>query len=394
MQIVAAVLLGSDTGLRGLLWGVHGDLAASQGFGALKLHGAGGLRDLAATLDQGLLRYGKIGTRGILLQRVTDGVVHRLKNRLFVGELDLQLGGMHVDVHAGGVQLDVHNAGGVFFGRYVGHEGLLQRGLRGTGAHEAIIDKEILAVAVGFDVIRAADEARDTDTVVFLVERDEAGGKLLAEHRPDGTFELSVTDGLHFGNAVRDEAHRDLGMRERDPLNVGGDRHGLGGIPLQEFAASGDVPEQIFHDDGGTVPSAVLADTDESSADDLQHRARGVLAALGYDAHIRHRGDGGQCFPSEAEGSDAVQILGGADLGGGVAADGHRQILGRHAASVIGHPHEGDAAVLYLHGNMLRPCVNGVFHHFLDSRCGAVHHLACGDEVGDLKGQNLNMSHG
>ena len=374
---------------------IHGDLALAQGFGALGLNGLGGIRHPTAAGDQRLfLGRGELGTGGILLQGLANGVVDSLKNGLFIGELDLQLGGMHVDVHPRGVQLNVHHAGGVFFRGDIGGKGLLQRRLGGATANKTVIDEEVLSVAIGLYVIRAADEARDANSLMLAVQREEAGGKILTEHRPNGGFQLSVPRGLQLGCPVGDEADGDLGVGEGHALHVGRDGHGLGGIPLEEFAAGGHVGEQILHDDGGAVTASPLRHAQKSAAPNLQHGAHVILAALGHDAHVRHRGNGGQCFPAEAQGQDSIQILGTADLAGGVTADGHGQILGGHATPVVGDPHEGHAAVLNLHGDVGSPRVDGVLHHFLDGGGGSVHHLARGDEVGDLKGKNLYLSHG
>ena len=72
-------------------------------------------------------------------------IVDRLKHRLFVGKLDLQLGRVNVDIHPCGIQTDIHNTHGVLFGRQVRDKRLLQRRLHGAGLHIAAVDKEELA---------------------------------------------------------------------------------------------------------------------------------------------------------------------------------------------------------------------------------------------------------
>ena len=69
-----------------------------------------------------------------------------------------------------------------------------------------------------------------------------------------------------------------------------------------------------------------------------------------------------------------------------MAGDGGDQIVLFHAAAVVGHPDEGDAAPLDLQGDLRRAGVHRVFQKLLDGGGGAVHHLARRDEVGDLKG--------
>ena len=126
---------------------------------------------------------------------------------------------MDVDVHDGGVEINVENAGRTFVGRNVGDKGLLQCGLRRQGADIALVDKHALAVAVTADVIRAAHEAVDMDTLEAAVHGDHARGVITAVDRPDGVFERAVAGGFDLRAAIADKADGDLGVGERHALH-------------------------------------------------------------------------------------------------------------------------------------------------------------------------------
>ena len=348
-KILLYVLLGGDVlpcvFLFGRGWGgIHTQLSFLQGFSAL--YRGKGIRN-------GRL-FGihlQLGACGILLQRLSDGVVNAFKHRLFVGKLDLQLGGMHVDVHAHGVQTDEQHAAREFFGSTVRRKGLLQRGRRRLALDVSRVDKEILIVAVGADVIGAADIAVHRNALVFAAHLDQAGGEILAKHRPDGAFELSVPCCVQLDVAVHDQSHRNAGVRERDLFDVGGNRHGLGDVTLQELAACRHVGKQILGDDGRAHGTATLRDVHDLAAIHLHLCTDGGIGRARKHTQARDCRDSGQCLTAEAQRADSVQILGGADFTGGMTADAHGKILGRHAVSVIGHAHKRHATVLNFHGN-------------------------------------------
>jgi hypothetical protein len=54
------------------------------------------------------------------------------------------------------------------------------------------------------------------------------------------------------------------------------------------------------------------------------------------------------------------------------------------SAAAMPQPYEAHAAVLDLHGQGVRPGVDGVLHELLDHRRGPLHHLAGGDQIGHV----------
>lgn len=115
---------------------------------------------------------------GVLLQRLPNRIVDRLKHRLFVGKLDLQLGRVNVDIHPCGIQTDIHNTHGVLFGRQVRDESLLQRRLRRAGLDIAMVDKKALPVAIGAHIVRPPYESAYLDSFKLSCQRDQPGGKI------------------------------------------------------------------------------------------------------------------------------------------------------------------------------------------------------------------------
>ena len=69
-------------------------------------------------------------------------------------------------------------------------------------------------------------------------------------------------------------------------------------------------------------------------------------------------------------------------------------IVRLHAAAVVGHAHEGHAAVLNFHGDGRRARVDGIFDQLLNGGGRPLNDFACGDEVCDMGVELLDLRHG
>ena len=105
------------------------------------------------------------------------------------------------------------------------------------------------------------------------------------------------------------------------------------------------------------------------------------------DLDARDGADGGEGFAAEAHGGEIEEIVGAADLRGGVALECHAGIGGRHAAAVVNDLYEGAARILDEDADLRGAGVDGVFHEFLDHGSRALYDLAGGDLVGHRVGQ-------
>ena len=61
--------------------------------------------------------------------------------------------------------------------------------------------------------------------------------------------------------------------------------------------------------------------------------------------------------------------------------------------TVVGYANEPAAAAFDLNANAAGCCVEGVFKQLLHDGCGPVDHLAGGDLVGDLVGEDADLAH-
>ena len=77
-----------------------------------------------------------------------------------------------------------------------------------------------------------------------------------------------------------------------------------------------------------------------------------------------------------------------------MAGKGQRQVVGRHAATVVADPDQLHTTGLHLDIHAGGPGVETVLEHLLDHRSRAFHHLAGGDLVGQTGRQELDGGHG
>ncbi len=297
---------------------------------------------------------------------VPGGVVDRVEHRAFVGKAHLGLGGMHVHVHHFEGQFDIQDTGreladhdGVFVGA-------LQGSRRSHALHEPAVQEEELHGAVRTAGRGLRDEAGDFHAVQFIGCLEQGFRKVLAEDGVDGGLEVPVAGGDQHLLVVPDEPDGYLRMGQGDAVHDACNTVALRHVLFQELHAGRSVVEQVPDHDGGAFGAAGIGQKDFLGPFDFIKGADLVLRRAGHDVHAGDRGNGGQGLSPEPEGPDAVEVFLGEYFAGGVAHEGVADVFPQNAGAVVGHPHEGDAAVLDFHRQRSGTGVNGVLHEFLD----------------------------
>ncbi len=138
-------------------------------------------------------------------------------------------------------------------------------------------------------------------------------------------------------------------MGERVVGDEGGDVGELGLLGLEEFAAGGGVEEEVADGEGGPDGVAGGVNAEDVAAGDLDEGSgvferRTVLGVLwrraGFEGDAGDGGDRREGFATEAEGGDREEVVGGAELGGGVAFEGEQGVVAHHAVAVVGDADE------------------------------------------------------
>ncbi len=116
------------------------------------------------------------------------------------------------------------------------------------------------------------------------------------------------------------------------------------------------------------------------------------IGGAGGQGQARDRADRGQRLAAEAEAHHPLQVFQLADLAGGVARQGQRQVVGGDAAAIVAHAQQLDAALLDLHVDAPGTGVQAVLQQFLGHRGGTLDHLAGGDLVRQPRTQQLDTA--
>ncbi len=169
-------------------------------------------------------------------------------------------------------------------------------------------------------------------------------------------------------------------MRHGQPLHHLGDGERLGAVGLEEFQPRRRGRKQFADLDARTRRRSRGRDLPLDACIDQDREAAQRAGRAGGDREPADRTDRGQGLAAKAQRHDRHQIAVG-QLGGGVTLDGEREILRRHAATVVDDAQQPAPTGLDLHGDRARAGVDGVLDQFLHGRGRPLHHLAGGDAV-------------
>ena len=307
---------------------------------------------------------------------------------------------MHVGVDPLRGQLQEHRRDGVAAARQQLRVGLLDGALQRPRGDRAGVDEQPQPVAPAAVVRRRRRQALHPQDALAGLERALAAeGDRRRRHlrSPDrgegGAPRLDVVAGagaaLAAGRAedlaaAQAQPQGDLRPRQRrlpaDPC------HGraLAARPRQEAPPRRLPGEQLAQLDRrpGRRPGRLGHGGGVDRAAQAQPRPQAGLAPPRRAVHVGHRGDGRQGLAAEAVAAQPLQVAEPAQLRGGVAPEGDRQLLGAHAGAVVAHQDALQAGAVDLHLDAAGAGVAGVLQQLLERRGRPLDHLAGGDRVG------------
>ena len=327
------------------------------------------------------------------VQRTLHPVAQTFKHVALVEEFDLRLCGMDVDIH----QMLRHCQAQHAVGKAPDHQTvavrLLQRRRHGFGADIPPVDEEKLVASRAARGVRTGNVTRQLVALPAALHRRQLLGRLPSEHGADRTEQRTVARGGELLLPLAQQAEGHLGVCQRQPLHRGKQRRSLHRVALHKFQPRGCVEKQVADDDGRAVGTARLTALRDRARLKVQARAERSIGGLGQQVDARNGTDGGKRLTAEAEGADRLQILGAAELTGGMAQKRRLRVLRLHAAAVVGHAQKGHAAVLNLNGDVLRAGVDRVFRQLLRGAGGTLDDLARCDHIRKLRRKALDFRH-
>ena len=101
---------------------------------------------------------------------------------------------------------------------------------------------------------------------------------------------------------------------------------------------------------------------------------------------------GGKRFSPKTERAHRLEVLGTADLAGGMPVEREQRVLPAHADPIVGHSDASLAAALDVDIDARRPGVQGVLDQLFYDGGGPFHHFAGGDLVRNQIRQDLDRA--
>ena len=311
-----------------------------------------------------------------------------------VAEADFAFGGVDVYVDFGGIDLDEEESHrGLAAGKgfaVTGAESLGEGdGFDGAAVEEGELEGAVGAREAGFAEVAAkgdgaAGDGRDLEEAVGEVGAGEAG---------DAAEEGVAGGKVEEEAIVAGEAESGLGMGEGLDADLLFDMAEFGVFGAEEFAAGGDVVEELADFDGGSGGVAGVGGFKEGAAFHDDPGASEGVGFAGGEGEFGDTGDAGKGFAAEAFGEDGGEVGAGAEFAGGVALEGHQGIFAGHAGAVVDDAEKGGAATAGEDGDLGGSGVEAVFHEFLYDGGGSFHDLASGDLTGQDIGEDLDFAH-
>ena len=189
---------------------------------------------------------------------------------------------------------------------------------------------------------------------------------------------------------------------------------------VRVYETGGAAPQQAAITFAGEIEKAVLADGTEKeigSADFNKNQLNVSIAPYSIQTfkvkpldpdpgaleHFRRAGENGESadrgdrrkrLAAESQSGDPVDVLCGEDLAGPVRLDAEQRVVGIHSGAVVGDADQPRTGPFDLDADVGGSGVDGVFHQFLDHRCGAFDHLPGRDPVAELFIHHFDLAHG
>ncbi len=311
-------------------------------------------------------------------------------HRLAQGGGDL---GLRQQAHLGLRRMDVHidRAGGQFEeerrqrvppAREEGSICRLQRLRQAARRRPAPVDEKGDVASARAVELRPADHARNTRPGDRdLLDRQQRPRDLAAVDTAQDILQPPAARRAEGGVAVEGQAEAPLRVGQRVAAHQRADLRRLGARVAHELQPRRLVGEEVAHGDGRAARPRPGEALDGPAVLDQHARARAAPLGRRDEQHLRHRADAGERLAAEPEAVDAPEVVGLAQLAGGVSREGQLELVRRDARAVVADLDRSQPAAAQFDRDLPRPRVDRVLQQLLHHRHRALDHLARRDPL-------------
>ena len=246
-------------------------------------------------------------------------------------------------------------------------------------AHKAAVDISELLVGPRPGGIGRSGKAMHPQGAGTVVHPHRIGHKRLAQHIRQAQCHglwASVGTPLGQGFSLVPDRKAHIGSRQGMAAHAVHTMGQLGGVGFEEFAPCWGVEKQVLHFDRGAHLARCW---DELAGAGLQGHGMALLSRAGGQAEVGHRRNRRQRFTPKTHGRHRFQVLQVADLAGGMALEGHRQLFRGNAASVVFDADQPNPTGAQTHMNLAGTGIECVVQQLAQHRRRSLNDLASSD---------------
>ena len=330
-----------------------------------------------------------------LLERGTQRAADHTVRRARIPPAHLRLAGVHVHVdlpRIEGEEDERHRTTSA--GRKQVAVGLADGMRHRAVADVTTVEEHLLELGVAARERGRADPRVERRRALGCARMHELARNVVAVHLRDAqpTVGLGRRFEQHLPTLLQAEGH--VRERKREPPHQRLDVAELRGRRAQELAASGNAREEVFDPHHGAGGSGGGCHGGDAPLEVLDTPCIVTVAQPRRDARARDAADAGEGFTTEPHARDVPQVLDVADLRRGVRQEDRLEVFGRHAVAVV--PHLDQVTPAFAHGDVDAggSGIERVLDELLHDGGRALHDLACGDLVDDVRIEYADTAHG
>ena len=239
-----------------------------------------------------------------------------------------------------------------------------------------------------------ADEAPQARPPELGLHGNQRPGQFLSKEGFDPLEQVFGRGKFVDGPLVVAQDQVDPRVGQRDAGELLADVAELGRRLPQELPADRQIAEQVADLDGGSHRATDRHNRAHVPGVDGDFRPGGKLLLPAAQAEPADLGNRGQRFAPEAHRLHVEQVVGTAQLAGGVGGDRQRQVIGMNSLTVVDNPQQFGSPGHHVNLDPGRQGVDAVLEQLLQHARGAFDHLAGGNLVDDMVIELLNAGHG
>ena len=223
------------------------------------------------------------------------------------------------------------------------------------------------------------------------MDLDGAFGYAAVIHLHEDLPQAAIAPSLKDHLSLMGQRKTDLWIRERKLLHDIADQGKFILRRFQVLKAGRCALKEMFDFDPSAGRTGSWMCAFEFAIADLYFRP--LMTIIGLQDNMGNRCDRGESLSAESHGVDVPEIILFFHLAGRMPLERCGRILCIHAFSIICDDDAFDPALDDVDSNVMRMCIDAVFHQLFDDAAWSFHDLSGRDHIAQMFAQHIDLSH-